>query len=404
MSKQGFEQRAKCFLSHADIEVNDSNSRKPWDIQILNDKFYKRTLKGGSLALGNSYMDGWWTCDAIDQLVDRLIRANMNKEIINPWLILRNGGFNIEGWRSLGYYLEGRLFNQQKGSRSLRVGKQHYDVSNELYEQMLDKRMIYSCGYWKNAKTLEQAQEAKLDLICRKIGLDKAPGQRVLDIGCGWGGFAMYATEKYDANVVGITISKEQMKLARKRAKHLPDVEILFHNYLNSDEPAELQQPFDHIISIGMFEHVGHNNYRRYMEFANQHLKDDGLFLLHTIGGNKSKYTTEPWFATHIFPNSQLPSINQTVKAAEGLFIQEDWHSFGPDYDKTLMAWHKNLTEHWDEIKGYISSDTAEQERSFRMWNYYLLGSAGGFRARGHQLWQFVFSKSGVPGGYEIIR
>jgi len=285
--------------------------------------------------------------------------------------------------------LKAKLINEQTKERSLIVGEQHYDLGNDLYELMLDNYMIYSCGYWKNATNLNEAQEAKLDLICRKLRLK--PGMTVLDIGCGWGGFAKYAAEHYDVKVTGVTISKEQAKYAQEFCKGLP-VTILVKDY------RDVKEAFDRVVSIGMFEHVGYKNYREFMEVSNHCLKDNGLSLLHTIGSNTTVTSGDPWILKYIFPNSMLPSICQIANAFEGLFIMEDWHNFGADYDKTLMAWHERFTKNWDKVKEKYG------ERFYRMWNYYLLSCAALFRARQAQLWQIVLSKKGVPGGYKSIR
>jgi cyclopropane-fatty-acyl-phospholipid synthase len=250
---------------------------------------------------------------------------------------------------------------------------------------MLDRGINYSCGYWKKAKTLDDAQEAKLDLICRKMGLRS--GMKVLDIGCGWGGFAKYAAEKYGANIHGITVSQEQVIFANKFCQGL-DVKIELKDY------RELKGKFDRIVSIGMFEHVGCRNYRTFMKVIHRCLNADGLFLLHTIAGNVSVNSTDPWSNKYIFPNSMLPSAKQITSAAEGLFVLEDWHSFGQYYDKTLMAWHNNFTKNWTKLKD------AYNERFYRMWTYYLLSCAGSFRSRKNQLWQIVFSKKGIKGGF----
>jgi cyclopropane-fatty-acyl-phospholipid synthase len=235
------------------------------------------------------------------------------------------------------------------------------------------------------AKTLDNAQEAKLDLICRKMGL--RPGMKILDIGCGWGNFAKYAAEKYGAHIHGITVSREQVKFANKICQGL-DVKIELKDY------RELNENFDRIVSIGMFEHVGCKNYRTFMKVIHQCLEEDGLFLLHTIARNTSVNSLDPWINKYIFPNSMLPSAKQITSAAEGLFVLEDWHSFGQYYDKTLMAWYNNFTKNWTSLK-----DTYD-ERFYRMWTYFLLSCAGSFRSRRSQLWQIVFSKKGIKGGY----
>jgi cyclopropane-fatty-acyl-phospholipid synthase len=266
------------------------------------------------------------------------------------------------------------------------IGKRHYDTGNRLFEIMLDARMNYSCGYWETAAALDEAQEAKLDLICKKLLLK--PGMTVLDIGCGWGGFAQWAAEKYDVKVLGITVSQEQVKYARKFCQGL-NVTIELQDY------RDLKETFDRIVSIGMFEHVGAKNYLTFMRKVRHCLKPDGLFLLHTIGGNTSVSSTDPWISKYIFPNSMLPSAKQITSAAEGLLVLEDWHSFGQYYDQTLMAWHQNFIQRWDKVKDIYD------DRFYRMWTYYLLACAGSFRSRRNQLWQMVFSKNGIRGGYQ---
>jgi cyclopropane-fatty-acyl-phospholipid synthase len=254
---------------------------------------------------------------------------------------------------------------------------------------MLDRRLVYSCAYWKDADNLDDAQEAKLDLICKKLGLRK--GDRVLDIGCGWGSFARFAAEKYGVRVVGITVSSEQAALGREMCEGLP-VEIRLQDY------REIDEKFDHVVSVGMFEHVGYKNYRIYMEVVRRCLRDEGLFLLHTIGNNISCIATDPWFDKYIFPNSVVPSVKQISSAMEGLFILEDLHNFGSYYDATLTAWFANFDRNWHSL-----TDRYDQ-RFYRMWKYYLLSCAGSFRSRCLQVWQMVLSKEGVPGGYQPAR
>jgi len=367
------EKRVQKLLEGTGITVNGSN---PWDIQVKNENFYKRVLTEGTLGFGESYMDGWWDCAAIDALVTRAFEVNLVEKLKS-------------NWKEIGLLLASSLINRQTGKRAFKVGEEHYDVGNKLYEVMLDKHMVYTCGYWRHAKALEEAQEAKLDLVCKKIGLKS--GDRILDIGCGWGSFAKFAAEKYGAHVVGVTVSREQLALAQERCKGLP-VELRYQDYRDVDEK------FDHIVSLGMFEHVGYKNYKTYMRVAARCLKDDGLFLLHTIGSNASSKNTDPWIEKYIFPNSMLPSLAQIASAVENLFVIEDVHNFSTDYDKTLMEWFKNFDLHWDELKdGY-------DDRFYRMWKFYLLCSAGSFRSRRNQLWQIVLSKNGVKGGHESIR
>lgn len=365
-------QRVQGILDYADIKIGGNDS---WDIHVNDDRFYQRVLSQGSFGLGESYMDGYWDCKKLDELFYRILKAKLEEK--------------IKGKDVLWDIIRAKFINMQNKVRAFEVGKKHYDIGNELYRYMLDKRMVYTCGYWKNAKDLDSAQEAKLDLVCKKIGLK--PGMKVLDIGCGWGSFAKFAAEKYRVKVVGITISKEQVKLGNELCRGLP-IEIRLQDY------RDLNEKFDRIVSLGMFEHVGYKNYREYMKVVNRCLKDDGLFLLHTIGGNKSVKSIDAWISKYIFPNSMIPSAKQIISASEGFFILEDWHNFGKDYDKTLMAWYNNFKKNWNKIKNNYN------KRFKRMWEYYLLSCAGSFRADKNQLWQIVFSKNGIKEGYKSIR
>jgi cyclopropane-fatty-acyl-phospholipid synthase len=365
--------KVESLLERAGIVLNGN---QPWDMQVLDPRAYSRMLSRGSLGLGEAYMDGWWECEQLDEFIHRALRANLEAQIRVGW---------HEAWQ----LLRGLLANLQSQARAFMVGEQHYDLGNQLYQCMLDSRMTYTCGYWRNAAGLEQAQANKLDLVCRKIGLQ--PGDRVLDIGCGWGSFAEFAARNYGAEVVGITISREQAELAQVRCSGLP-VEIRLQDY------RDLQETFDHIVSLGMFEHVGWKNYRTYMQVVQRCLRAKGLFLLHSIGANQSGLHSDAWIDRHIFPNGGLPSIAQIGKAIEPDWVMEDWHNFGADYDLTLMAWYANFERHWGELAVHYD------RRFFRMWRYYLLTCAGAFRARNIQLWQIVLSKGGVADGYRSLR
>lgn len=361
------------LLGLADIHVDGT---RPWDITVHNDAFYTRALSQGSLGLGEAYMDGWWDCPHLDQFFYKISDAQLPNKVS---LTLSN----------CFAFLKAKCINLQSKSRAFEVGEQHYDLSNDLFAHMLDPRMVYSCAYWKDTSDLNTAQEQKLDLICKK--LDLKPGMKLLDIGCGWGSFSRYAAEKYGVQVVGISISKEQVAYACQACKNLP-VEIRLQDY------RDLNETFDRIVSIGMFEHVGYKNYDTFMNITAKLLKDDGLMMLHTIGSNSSHIRGDDWINKYIFPNGMLPSIAQIGKSIEGLFVMEDWHNFGSDYDKTLMAWHDNFEKNWNTLQSNFDN------RFYRMWKYYLLSCAGLFRARAIQLWQVVLSKKGTPGGYITVR
>ncbi len=312
-------------------------------------------------------MDGWWDCRAVDQLIARATGADLQRRLKG-------------NWRLASRLVRSRLFNFQSPARAFQVGERHYDLGNDLYRAMLDKRMCYTSGYWKTARTLDEAQEAKLDLVCRKIGLRE--GMSVLELGCGWGSFARYAAEKYGASVRGVTVSKEQVELGTEVCRGLP-VTIELEDY------RAVSGLYDRVVSIGILEHVGWRNYRTYMEVADRCLKGDGVALVHTIGQNVSGCAGDPWLDRYIFPNAMLPSVAQIARAMEGLFVMEDWHNFGPHYDPTLMAWNDNFERAWPALEQRYG------RRFYRMWRYYLLSSAGGFRSRNIQLWQVLMTKKG---------
>ncbi len=355
-------------LTPAGITINGT---APYDIHIHDERFYNRVLSSGTLGLGESYVDGWWDVDALDVFFTRIVSRELPAWIIySPPALLRriiNELTNLPQWRAF------------------HIGKSHYDIGNDLYKAMLGSTMSYSCAYWRMSKTLDEAQTAKYDLVCRKLGLQK--GHRLLDIGCGWGGLAQYAAEHYGASVVGVTVSREQERLASKFYKG-QSVEIRYQNY------RDLRDHFDRIVSIGMFEHVGYKNYRTFMEVVRNSLNDNGLFLLHTIGTLKSVTDTDPWVEQYIFPDAKLPSLAQIAHATEGTFVIEDLENIGANYDPTLMAWCRNFDAAWPQLQSRYN------KRFQRLWRYYLLMCAGLFRARRQQVWQLVLSKQGAPGGY----
>ena len=359
-SAEGF---VRAMLEKAGIAVGGS---APHDIAVHDNRFYARVARDGSLALGESYMDGWWDCAAIDQMMTRIHRANL------PESIRKN-------WKYMAAVLKARLFNLQSPKRAFEVGERHYDIGNDLYRAMLDTRMVYTCAYWKDAKTLDEAQEAKLDLVCRKLGL--RPGMRVLELGCGWGSFAKYAAETYGVEVTGYSVSKEQIALGRERCAGLP-VDLRLDDYRNATGR------YDRVLSIGIMEHVGYKNYRTYMELVDRCLLPGGVSFVHTIGGATTESACDPWTQKYIFPNGHVPSVAQLSRAMEGLFVVDDLHNIGPHYDPTLMAWYARFTAAWPELRAQYD------ERFFRMWTYYLLMSAAAFRARYLHLFQIVMSRS----------
>jgi cyclopropane-fatty-acyl-phospholipid synthase len=351
------------LLEQAGIEVNGP---APWDIQVHDQRLYERVLRDRELGLGEAYQDGWWDAEQVDEFLVRILTARLTSKVrASPQLVALAA--------------RSALTNRQSRRRAGRNARAHYDIGNDLYERMLDPRMIYSCAYWRDADDLATAQEAKLELLCRKLALQ--PGMALLDIGCGWGGLAEYAASKHGVSVVGISPAIEQVRIAEQRCLGLP-VEIRQADY------RDLTGRFDRIVSVGMMEHVGPRNLGTLFDTCNRLLTPDGIMVHHTIGSNETKNRTDPWFDRYIFPGGVLPSLEQIGRASLRTWAVEDIHNFGPDYDRTLRAWHDNVEEAWGDLPRY-------DERFRRTWRYYLLASAASFRVRDIQLWQAVFTRSG---------
>ena len=353
------------LFASADIRFD---GRRPWDIRVHDARFFRAVLAGGTLGFGESYMDGWWDCEALDEMCCRAIRARLEERVpVNLHTALA--------------FASSFLLNLQTRRRARLVGRRHYDVGNDFFECMLDPSMQYSCAWFRDTNDLAQAQREKMDLICRKLGLEK--GMSLLDIGCGWGGLARHASEHYGCRVVGITISEEQRRYGAELSRGLP-VEIRLQDY------REISEQFDRVVSVGMLEHVGPKNYRKYMRKVFETLRPGGVFVCQSIAANFSSLYPDPWVARYIFPNSMIPSAAQVSKASEKLLILEDVQNLGGDYEKTLKAWESNFRRSWHRFASRYG------ETFYRMWRFYLLGCAGAFRARGLQLFQFVFSKGGI--------
>ena len=344
---------------------------EPWDVKINDERIWTRLLRDGSLGGGEAYVDGWWDSPAVDQTIHRLQKVKAIDTLRENWMFVL-------------HILKARVLNLQTMRRAFGSGQHHYDIGNDLYEAMLDRRMLYTCALWSSgARTLEEAQDAKLELVCKKIGLTERTGMRVLDLGCGWGGFAAYAAERYGANVVGLTVSKEQVRFAKEHYAALP-IDIRLDDYRNATGS------YDAVVSIGLMEHVGPKNYRGYFELVDRLLAPDGVAFVHTIGGNVARAHIDPWIDKYIFPNSALPSLAQLVTAMEGVFVCEDIHNIGEDYDATLMAWFERFDAAWPTLRAKYD------ERFYRMWKFYLLASAGSFRSRAQQLFQIVMTRRGT--------
>lgn len=413
------------LLAHADIRLDGD---RPFDIRVHDERLFDRVTAAGTLGAGEAYMQGWWDCEALDRLFARAIGAGLENRLrLNLY--------------TLALTVRHTLFNMQSSGRAPMVARRHYDFGNELFEAMLGPNMNYSCAWWSGLEDvkkkkaslrataqarglsttgsgapapedctdglpacypqqpgarLEEAQNAKMELICRKLQLE--PGMTVLDIGCGWGSLARYMARNYGCHVTGISISHNQIEWARQREQEADGpagpgrISWILGDY------RDLRGEFDRIVSVGMFEHVGSKNYRRYFRTAREVLKPHGLFLLHTIGSLSLRAGCDPWISRYIFPNGQLPTLDAILRACQGLFVLEDCHNMGADYDPTLMAWHERL----DQGLRAGAFDLTDAEA--RMFRYYLLTCAAAFRCRDIELWQIVLSPGGVAAGYEAVR
>jgi len=365
--------RLAALLRTADIEIDGGD---PWDLRVHDDRFYARVLAHGSLGAGESYMDGWWDVERLDEFFARIHRARLGSRLVTAGTLAQIG--------------LSRLGNPQGRVLSRRVARQHYDLSNELYVAMLGRTMQYTCAYYGPdgvPSTLDEAQDRKLDLIARKLRLQ--PGMTVLELGGGFGGLAYHLAKHHHCHVVSYNISRAQVEFAQAWCAGLP-VEFRLQDYREAaSDPAR----YDRVVSIGLMEHVGPKNYRRFFEIAHARLAPGGLALVHTIGGNVSMTTSDRWITRYIFPGGVIPSGRQIAAATEGLLVLEDWHNFGPDYDRTLLAWDENFRAAWPALRNSPAMD----ERFYRMWRYYLNSTAGGFRARELHLWQLVLSRGDIP-------
>lgn len=348
------------LLGLADVRINGS---RPWDLRVHEKGFFDRVLAYGSIGLGESYTAGWWDCDALDEFFCHVLLAELDKVVARRYQI----------W--LGALVAQFMTRVRPGSR-FAVAEQHYDLGNDLFEAMLDRSMSYSCAYWKDVTSLDAAQAAKLAMIGEKMGLDSR--HHLLDIGCGWGGLAVYAAGTCGTKVTGVTISHEQAKLARQRTKDLP-VQILLQDY------RETCGRYDRIASIGMFEHVGPAAYRDYFLKARSLLAPGGNFVLQTIVNDRSP-RVDPWLEKHIFPNSVAPSLAQIVRATEGLFSIRHLEDIGLYYDPTCMAWFSNFRAGWPKLRDKYGGPFK------RKWEYYLQMAAGNFRARASRVLQIVLT------------
>jgi len=338
--------------------------RKPLVVRFTDRQTPYRIAINPALGAGEAYMDGRLVLEQGD-ILDLLDLVTWNgryethgaESVLEGWLHLPGDPF---GWL--------RTWNHER--RSKRNVAHHYDLSAELYNLFLDEDHQYSCAYFTDpGNSLEQAQLDKKAHIAAKLAL--APGQRVLDIGCGWGGLALYIHAKTGADVLGITLSEEQLKVARERAVAAG---VADHVRFELIDYRNVTGRFDRIVSVGMFEHVGPAHYRTFLAKCRSLLADDGVMLLHTIGRIGHRRTTDAWTTKYIFPGGYIPTLSEISDAAEhSHLISSDVETLRLHYAYTLERWLRRTQAHRAEIEKMYDA------RFFRMWEFYLAGSLTGF-------------------------
>jgi len=350
------------ILSRAGVSINGN---QPWDITVIDNRFYGHVLANGSLGLGESYMRQYWSTQDLEELFYRLVSSGM-EEVGNriPGRIISR--------------IFSRGLNRQTTHKSKKNAEHHYNLGNSLFFNFLGKYKNYSCGYYKEAETLDEAQLAKLHRLCELLELKK--GDRLLDVGGGWGEFAKFAADNYGCHVTSINIAEEQIKHARQYCRDA-NVDIVKCDYRN------MTGSFNKIAVIAMFTHVGHKNYRQFMETMSRILEPGGKMIMETVGGHRSKTRCEPWTDKYIFPGGLIPSLDQIDQSIKGLFLRDSLEEFGDDYVLTLREWHSNFKRAWPKL-------SEEYSNSMRlMFEYFFLSVAGDFRAKDLLHYHIEFSK-----------
>ncbi len=357
-----------------EVRVFGDGTGKPVAIHFLDDGAQRAFLLDPHLAFPEAYMDGHVEMESgsIYDLLS-LFAKNLDQADFPLWM----RAADIVRKRT-------RVLRQSNNPRkSKRNVSHHYDLPGSLYELFLDKDRQYSCAYFeKGAESLDEAQLAKKRHIARKLCLK--PGQRVLDIGCGWGGLSLHLAREAGVKVLGITLSDEQERYARARAAKAGDADVSFALL----DYRKVNETFDRIVSVGMFEHVGLPNYPTFFKKVNACLKGDGVALLHTIGRLSGPGFTNPFIAKYIFPGGYVPALSEIVPAIEksGL-LMTDIEVLRLHYAETLAAWRRNFESAWDKAAAMLS------ERFCRMWEYYLAGCEVGFRQHNLAVFQIQLAK-----------
>lgn len=371
------------FLEKAGIAIGGPND---FDIHVNDDRFYEMFFKDRTVGAGEAYTEGFWDVKDLKLLAEKIF---LSGKLDHQYGFLNNLIYQLNK-------AQGKL-------KALFDIKKTYDHNIELYRAMLDKRLLYTCAYWNNidysVANLDLAQEQKLELVCQKLGLHQQPkGQSILDYGCGFAGFAKYAHEKYGAKVVGITISKLQYKVAKEICKGLP-IEIRFQDYRDIPK-GEL---YDHLVALGIIEHITVKNAREFILNAKSHLKNekyqDNRFVLHGMFTNGTEHRIDPWMEKYIFPGAEIFTFKHLFDMIHGVFYCQDFHPFGPDYSLTADAWYQRLEMNYGNLL------PSEQNNEFmRTFEFYLKTASASFLTQRNNLMQMVLTHGPVINGLEPVR
>jgi cyclopropane-fatty-acyl-phospholipid synthase len=357
------------FLNECEIQIDGANQG---DIIVKDDRFYSMCINYGELGFGESYMYGYWDSK---NLYETLYNGIKNCHKVS-YMNLNSIAFNR--------YFNNMFYNNQTIDKASADVQAHYNKGNDLYERMLDKtNMQYTCGFFQDTNDLETAQIQKLNIIAQKLNLK--PGEKLLDIGCGWGNLINFMTTNYGVKGIGITISSEQLKFCKEKYKDNKNAEFLLIDYRNIPDDMK----FDKIVSVGMFEHVGKKNFEEYFDIVYKHLNDDGLALIHTMGQQSKMINAtahSEWIDKYIFPGGEIPDWEDLSKIISKRFFIHDWHNFGKYYARTFEAWYNNINKRWNEIPNY-------NEEFRRMWNFYLVSFIVNFDLCRLLLFQILISK-----------
>lgn len=377
----------------------------PHEFRVTNQNLYERLSGGGDFTMifGEAYMNNEWASNDLAAFFRKIMTFENYGEMLLPlWKESPLQSSKLI-WGSIVHDLKTQwtdhFQNNQSVDMAKRVGEQHYDIPDILYEHMLDPHRQYTCGYWcDGVANLSEAQEAKLKLLIDKLKIPENQTMTILDIGCGWGGLTKAISERYPlCRVEGISISQEQIKYANDTHASAQ----LKYYYCDYRDLPRMKVKYDRIISVGMFEHVGAKNYDVFFDTCRQILTDDGIFVLHTVTHSvqlkyltgQDKFIVNEFLDKYVFPGAYVPTVEQIMTSVQSKdMMYHHIQNLSISYAKTLGAWNANFQKHWLKIQ---ASDPAFFTISFkRMWEFYLLGCMVSFEKKHLQLSQFVFTKN----------